>query len=88
MVLKVGKQYKLKTKNLENIPVYIESMDEEYIYLNDLDKMGFKYVSADYILEKNTNNYKLGKMSNMTKMTKMSKMTTIPEVPDIEKLSM
>ena len=75
MVLKVGQTYGLKTKNLDNIAVYIESMDEECIYLNDLVKMDSIYVSVDYILEKNTNSYKLSKLSGVSK------------IPNLEKLS-
>ena len=75
MVLKVGQTYGLKTKNLDNIAVYIESMDEECIYLNELGKMDSEYVSVDYILEKNTNSYKLSKLSGVSK------------IPNLEKLS-
>ena len=75
MVLKVGQTYGLKTKNLDNIAVYIESMDEECIYLNELVKMDSEYVSVDYILEKNTNSYKLSKLSGVSK------------IPNLEKLS-
>lgn len=75
MVLRVNQKYKLKTKKLGNISVYIESMDEEYIYLNELDKIGSVYASVDYILEKNANGYKLSKLPN------------VPEVPKLEKLS-
>lgn len=75
MVLKVGQTYGLKTKNLDNIAVYIESMDDECIYLNDLVKKDSVYVSVDYILEKNTNSYKLSKLSGVSK------------IPNLEKLS-
>ena len=74
MVLKVGQKYKLKTKNLENISVYIEGIDEEYIYLNDLEKLDSVYVSADYILEKNANSYKL---------VKLSKVPSVPKFKDL-----
>ena len=66
MVLNIGQTYELITKNLDNIVVYIESMDDECIYVNDLIKMDSVYVSVDYILEKNTNSYKLSKLSGVS----------------------
>ncbi len=34
-----------------SIPVYIEDMDSENLYLNTIDKFGQKYTSPEYIIE-------------------------------------
>lgn len=39
-----------------SIPVYICDIDESNIYLNDLNKKGETYMSADYILERTSKN--------------------------------
>jgi hypothetical protein len=34
-----------------SIPVYIEDIDSDNLYLNTIDKIGPKYISPEYILE-------------------------------------
>ena len=34
-----------------SIPVYIEDLDSDNLYLNTIDKIGQKYISPEYILE-------------------------------------
>lgn len=34
-----------------SIPVYIEDVDSDNLYLNTIDKIGQKYISPEYILE-------------------------------------
>lgn len=34
-----------------SIPVYIEDVDSENLYLNNIDKIGQQYISPEYIIE-------------------------------------
>jgi len=42
--------------NNNNIPVCIESMSDENLFLIDFDKINKEYISADYVLDMNNGN--------------------------------